>query len=512
MRSKSTNTDDRQLLLRTRRDFIRQAACAAVGSIAISNQIRDFRFINSAMAQAGNGINDYKALVCVFMSGGNDCNNFVVPRGTAYANYSSLRQEIAIPEAALVALTPLNDDGNMYGLHPSCPELGTLFHEQKLALILNAGPLVYPMTRDQYKNNSVPKPPQLFSHSDQVTHWQTSLPDQPANTGWGGRLAREMFLDMTASQRNASQISLCTSIAGQNTLEIANTLGITLSPGENAANIGKLKQYHVSTGGAVTLSGVTGNRKTAMTNIAALNHTNLQETAYGDVLERAIVLGDTLNTSIAPTAAANFFTQPFPNSTLGNQLKMVARLIAARNSLGMKRQIFFVNVGGYDTHTNQVGNGANPVGTANAPLVGSHANLMNELSEAIFAFQRGVEQIAGSVGLGADPTLPQHVTGFTASDFGRRFLPNGQGSDHAWGSHHIVFGGGVRGQRTYGNYPILTMGGPSDTGSGGTWIPGTSVDEYSATLAKWFGLSAADRSIVFPNIGHFANPDLGFMA
>ena len=321
-----------------------------------------------------------------------------------------------------------------------------------------------------------------------------------------------MFLDMTASQRTATAISLCTSIAGQNTLEIANTFGITLSPGENAANISKLKQYHVSTNGAVTLSGVTGNRKTAMTNIAGLNHSNLQETAYGDVLERAIILGDTLNAAISPTSAANFFAQPFPNTTLGNQLRMVARLVAARNALGMKRQIFFVNVGGYDTHTNQVGNGANPVGSTNGPLVGSQANLLNELSEAIFAFQRGIEQIAGSAALGPDPALIQQVAGYTASDFGRRFLQNGTGTDHAWGSHHIVFGGGVRGQRTYGNYPILTMGGPNDTGSGGTWIPTTSVDEYSATLAKWFGLSASDRAVVFPNIGRFANPDLGFMA
>ena len=162
MRSKSSITDDRQSLLRTRREFIRQAACAAVGGVAIANQIRDFRFINSAMAQSGGGLTDYKALVCVFMSGGNDCNNFVVPRGPEHGNYASLRQDLAIPESALVPLTSLNDDGRMYGLHPSCPELGTLFHEQKLALILNAGPLSYPMTREQYRNNSVAKPPQLF--------------------------------------------------------------------------------------------------------------------------------------------------------------------------------------------------------------------------------------------------------------------------------------------------------------------------------------------------------------
>jgi uncharacterized protein (DUF1501 family) len=510
MRTNRKTEDERQLLLRTRRDFIRQAACAAVGGVAIANQLRDFRFINAALAQSG-GLTDYKALVCVFMSGGNDCNNTVVPTGAGYSAYAAGRQGLAIPEASLVPLSPLNNDGNSYGLHPNLNELGTLFHEQKLALIFNAGPLVFPMTREQYTKNLVKRPPQLFSHSDQVTHWQTSLPDQPAMTGWGGRLAREMFLDMTASQRTTSQISLCTSIAGQNTFEIADTFGITLDAGEPAENIAKLKQYHVSTSGAVTLTGVTGNRKNAMLNIARLNSTNLQENAYGDVLDRAIVLGDTLNTAIAPTASSSFWTVPFPSTSLGNQLRMVARLIAARNALGMKRQVFFVNVGGYDTHTNQIGNAANPIGSANATLFGSHASLMNELSESIFAFQRAVEQIAGSSVLGADPTLVNSVTGFTASDFGRTFPFNGQGSDHGWGGHHFIFGGAVRGQRTYGTFPVLAINGPNDT-STGRWIPTTSVDEYSATLAKWFGLSAADQGIVFPNIGRFANPNLGFMA
>ncbi len=509
MSTKRTLEEERQLLLRTRRDFIRQAACAAVGGVAISNQLRDFRFINSALAQSGSGINDYKALVCVFLSGGNDCNNTVVPTGAGYGTYAAGRQFLAIPEPNLVPITPLNSDGNSYGLHPNLNEFGTLFHEQKLAVLFNSGPLVYPMTQDQYKKNLVTRPPQLFSHSDQVTHWQTSLPDQPANTGWGGRLAREMFLDMTASQRTASQISLCTSIAGQNTYEISDTLGINLEIGEPAANIAKLKQYHVSTNGAVLLTGVTGNRKTAMLNIANLAGTNLQEAAYGDVLDRAINLGDTLNSAITATAATNFFTVPFPNTSLGNQLKMAARLIAARNGLGMKRQIFFTSVGGYDTHTNQVGNTANPIGTTNAPLFGSHANLMNELSEAVFAFQRAIEQIAASPTLG-DAALVNAVTGFTASDFGRTFPMNGQGSDHGWGSHHFIFGGAVRGQRTYGNFPVLAVNGPNDT-STGRWIPTTSVDEYSATLAKWFGLSAADQSIVFPNVGRFANPNLGFV-
>jgi uncharacterized protein (DUF1501 family) len=186
---------------------------------------------------------------------------------------------------------------------------------------------------------------------------------------------------------------------------------------------------------------------------------------------------------------------------------MVARLIAARNILGMKRQIFFVSAGGYDTHTSQVTSNGN--GTFN-PLTGSHANLMAELSEGIYSFQRAIEQVAGSVKLGPDPSLLQSVAGYTASDFGRTYPSNGQGSDHGWGAHHVIFGGAVRGQRHYGSFPILTINGPNDT-STGRWIPTTSVDEYSASLARWFGVTATDMPAVFPNLGRFGSPDLGFM-
>ena len=497
MRPRSSKEDDRQHLLRTRRDFLRQAACAAVGGVAIANSIRDFRLINTVMGQGG-PLTDYRALVCIFLAGGNDCNNFVVPRGADYAGYSAARGNLAVPESSLNNLTPLNSSGHDYGFHPSCPELATLFHEKKLALLFNVGPLLFPTTRDQYRKRLVPLPPQLFSHSDQVTHWQTSLPDQPPRTGWGGRVA-----DLLHAQQSSAQISLCTSISGANTFEVGDTT----------------QQYHVGTTGAVLLSGVTNNRLATMRSIidgsqTATQTTNLQGRAYADALENAINTGNTLNQAIAATdegAASNpwTWTTAFPTTSLGRQLKMAARLIAARNILGMKRQIFFVSVGGYDTHTAQVGNGANPSGTAQAPLFGSHANLLNELSEAIFAFQRGIEQVAGHATLG-DSNLAKRVTGFTASDFGRTFPTNGQGSDHGWGSHHIIFGGCVKGQETFGSWPTLQVDGPSDT-STGRWIPTTSVDEYSATLARWFGVPSAELPTVFPNLGRFVTPDLGFM-
>ncbi len=481
--------------LRTRREFIRQAACAALGTFALTNTISDLRIINAAMAQGAPL--DYKALVCIFLAGGNDSNNLIVPTSTVdYDDYAAIRQVLALPKSSLLGITPLNSDGRTYGFHPACPEFQTLFQEGKLAALFNVGTLVQPVTRAQYLAGTY-LPPQLFSHSDQVTQWQTSIPDQPAVTGWGGRCA-----DLLNSVQPDAKISLSVSLNGSNTFEVGRVV----------------QQYSVSTAGAVVMSGVTGNRLQAVKDILALNHVNLQRNAYAGITNRAIATGDLLNTSIAATldptdvsyTNQNFNTPwrwqtgltgiysngtpgGFPNTTLGTQLKMVARLIAAKDSLSMKRQIFFSSVGGYDTHTAQT--------TTGDTLTGAHANLLNEISQCMFAFQRAMEQLG----------LSNNVTQFTASDFGRTLTTNGQGSDHGWGGHQVVIGGAARGQRTYGSFPILAVNGPDDT-STGRWIPSTSVDQYSATLAKWFGVSSSDLSTVFPNIGRFTNADLGFMS
>jgi uncharacterized protein (DUF1501 family) len=240
-----------------------------------------------------------------------------------------------------------------------------------------------------------------------------------------------------------------------------------------------------------------------------LPQANLQADAFGDVLDSGIATGSVLNGAIAPTATTNW-TIAFPNTSLGNQLKMVARIIAGRTSLKIKRQIFFVSVGGYDTHTAQLGDATHP----GDPFYGAQANLLNELSESIHAFQSAIEQLSALPG---NEGLPDSVTGFTTSDFGRTLPTNGQGSDHGWGAHHIIFGGSgnpttgaVRGQRIYGNFPTLQVNGPDDT-STGRWIPRVSVDEYSATMAKWFGVNPTYMPVVFPNLGRFSTPDLGFM-
>ena len=477
-------------VLQTRRQFIRQAACAALGTAALTSAIRDLRFMNAAVAQSN--VQDYKALVCIFLQGGNDSNNLVLPTIQAeYDSYATIRTPVlAIPQSAILPISSLASDGHGYGLHPSCPELQTLFGESKLAILFNTGTLVFPITRAQYQSGAMQKPPQLFSHSDQVSQWQTSVPDRPPLTGWGGRCA-----DLMAAVQPNAPISLSVTLSGSNTFEVGNNIS----------------QYSVSTSGAIALSGVSGARLQALTNILALPYPNMQAQAYAGVAKHSIDTGGLLNTAIAPTAAATYWTTPFPTqitpptggnafgSSLAPQLRMAARLIEAGHraqasgGFGMKRQIFFCQVGGYDLHTNQT---PGPGQTT----VGSHANLLAELSQCLLPFQRAMEQLG----------LSKSVTAFTASDFGRTFPSNGQGTDHGWGSHHLILGGAVNGQQTYGKFPTLAVNGPDDT-STGRWIPTTAIDQYFATLAAWFGVDKGNLATVFPNIGRFAAPNLGFV-
>jgi uncharacterized protein (DUF1501 family) len=488
----------------SRREFIRRAACAAVGTVAMTSAIRDLRFMNAAVAQSN--VTDYKALVCIFLAGGNDANNLIVPTvPSEYNNYATIRTPvIALPLGSLQTLNGYTDPaGHTFGLHPACPELKTLFAENKLAALFNVGTLVYPMTRAQYNANSVKRPPQLFSHSDQVTQWQTGIPDQQPLTGWGGRCA-----DLLNAANTNNSISLSVSIAGANTFEIGNVVS----------------QYAVSTSGAIALQGVSGARLAALTNILGLQYGNLQANAYAGVASHSINTGTLLNNAIAATAAANYWTNPFPstitvpnggtvnNSSLSAQLKMVARLIeagrrdAAAGGFGMKRQIFFCQVGGYDLHSGQTNYTA---ASPNNVIIGAHANLFAELSQSLMAFQRAMEQLNTLY-----PGLSNSVTAFTSSDFGRTFPGNGQGSDHGWGSHHLICGGAVKGGKTYGTFPTLTVNGPDDT-STGRWIPTTATDQYLAKLALWFGVDAANINTVFPNLGRFSsinsNPILDFI-
>jgi uncharacterized protein (DUF1501 family) len=511
----------------TRRDFVRRAACAAVGTVALHATLRDLRLMNTAVAQSNIPTGDYKALICIFLAGGNDSNNLVIPTiQSEWNNYAAIRTPVlALPLSGgpynVLPINPLVGDGHNYGLHPACPELAAMFNGTdinntgKLAILFNTGTLVYPLTRAQYQAGKQ-NPPQLFSHADQVTQWQTSIPDQPPLTGWGGRVA-----DLLASVQPNAKISMSVTLNGANTFEIGSSSS----------------QYAVSTSGAVSLSGVTGNRLSALTNILGVPYSNLQAQAYAKVAAHSINTTGLLNTAILatqdPSNTVQFWNTPFPgsspfqvttpttvgngtltkfSSSLGPQLKMIARLIEAgskptgnlltSDGNAMKRQIFFCSVGGYDLHTGQTtGN------TQSSVVTGAHANLLAELSQCLNAFQAAMDQIGT---LHGDPSFSQRVTSFTASDFSRTFPSNGLGSDHGWGSHHLIAGGAVKGQQTYGTFPTLTVNGPSDTGTG-RWIPTTANDQYFATLASWFGVDIGNLSTIFPNIGRFSSTNLGFV-
>jgi uncharacterized protein (DUF1501 family) len=514
--------------LQSRRAFIRQAACAAVGTAALSSTLRDMRFLNSAVAQSN--ATGYKALICVFLNGGNDSNNLIIPTiPSEWDSYATARTPVlAIPNAdtgpaTAQALTSMNGqpgfpalDGHTYGFHPAMIELARLFNQTntppynaaKVATMLNVGTLSYPLTKAQAKSGSVPKPPQLFSHSDQQVQWQTSIPDKPPISGWGGRIAD--LLTTPVDVNAGGQISMAITLAGSNKFEVGDL---------NAA-----AQYSVTTSGAVNItSGISGARLTTLQSIMNTDKAlpDLQTGAYGKVLDHAVAEAGLVSNALAGNASAPWLSY-FPtnvttpnggatfSSSLMSQMKMVARLLDAgkRNYIGnvsgtgfgMKRQIFFVQVGGYDTHTGQTAN-AGATTTDNAKvIIGQQANLLAELSQSLNALMKAMTDLG----------MVNEVTAFTVSDFARTFRSNGLGSDHSWGGHQIVVGGAVKGGATYGKFPALVVNGPDDYG-GGSWVPTMAVDQYAAELASWFGVDSGNLSTIFPNLGRFGRMSVPFI-
>ena len=454
----------------SRRRFIGRA-CAAVGATGMLSALAQLRVIGALAADATPS--DYKALVCLFLYGGNDSNNLLVPIDTAgYSLYSADRTVLALPQSTLLPITPkAYSDGRSWGLHPSLVEVQQIFGQGRLAILANTGTLVQPVTLAQYNAGTVALPPQLFSHANQQVQWQSSVPDQQFTTGWGGRLA-----DIVNALNSNPKISMSVSVAGQNSFQV----------GKNVA------QFAVSPSGAVVLSGTSGSalattRYAAQQSILNLQEQNLFEAAFVGITSNAVADSQFLNSVLA---SAPKLATPFPATSIGTQMQMIARMISVAPQLGLSRQVFFASLGGFDLHSDQLG---------------AHATLFSQLSQSLNAFS------AASTELG----VQDQVTTFTASDFSRTFNTNGTndgtaGSDHGWGSHHLVMGGAVRGGDIYGQVPLLELGGPQDTGRG-RWIPTTSVDEYSATLSTWFGVSATNLATVLPNIGRFAAPNLGFM-
>ena len=420
----------------------------------------------TAMAQTTTA-SDYKAIVCLFMYGGNDANNMLLPYDTStYAQYTQGRSNLALNRTQVLPISPTNTGGAQYALHPAMPELQTLFNNGKAAAIANVGPLITPTTKAQYSARSVPLPLNLFSHSDQQAQWQSAIYNSPGRSGWGGRLMERLVTPGSANRGYA-----CLSVAGGNLWESGDQ---------------SLVAYKVSSSGDFGFDfydpAGTDPLSVAITQTLAESRPHLMQQAWLDVMGRSIDVQRVLSTALGGDALATVF----PNSGLGNQLKMIARLIRARSSLGLSRQVFFCSIGGFDTHGDD--------------QLQRQQQLLNEISEAVGAFQ------ASTVELGVEP----QVTLFTASDFSRTFQSNGQGSDHGWGGHHFVVGGAVKGNAIYGTYPSLTVNGPDDVGGGRGWIPTTSTDQMGATLATWFGAQSTMLPQLFPSIGNF-NADLGFM-
>jgi uncharacterized protein (DUF1501 family) len=454
----------------TRRRFIGRA-CAAVGATGMLSALAQLRMIGALAADAAP--TDYKALVCLFLYGGNDSNNLLVPvDNTNYNIYAADRTVLALAQNTLLPITPKTySDGRSWGLHPSMPEVQSLFGQGKLALLANTGTLVQPVTLAQYNAGTVALPPQLFSHANQQVQWQSSVPDQPFTTGWGGRLA-----DIVNALNSNPKVSMSVSVAGENSFQVGNTVS----------------QFAVNPSGAVVLTGTSGSalatsRYAAQQSLLNMQEQNLFEAAFGGTTMNAITDGQLLNSVLA---SAPKLTTVFPATSVGSQMQMIAQMIGAAPQLGLTRQVFFASLGGFDLHSDQLG---------------AHATLFQQLSQALSAFSSATTELG----------VPNQVTTFTASDFSRTFNTNGTsdttaGSDHGWGSHHLIMGGAVNGGDIYGQVPLLELGGPEDTGRG-RWIPTTSVDEYSATLATWFGVSAANLPTVLPNIGRFATSNLGFM-
>lgn len=415
---------------------------------------------------AGSDTSGYKALVCIFLTGGNDSFNWIVPSDNAgYQVYQTSRRSLALPQNSLLPIAPAGIGAGQYGLHASSSGVKTLFDSGKAAFVANVGTLVEPITRTQYLNRSVALPRFLFSHSDQQEQWMTSVPQSSVPSGWGGRIA-----DLLSSQAGNPRLSFNISLSGSNVWQG----GLNTQP------------YALGTGGAPEFSVINDPSEPGDPYLELLNqartHPSLLTREYAGVGNRSVDLAEFVNDSLASVPELNTV---FPNDRLGQQLKMTARMIRARGAVGQSRQMFFISYPDFDTHDEQAGR---------------LSSQLESLSAGLLAFQNAMAEI----------NAENDVTTFTASDFGRTLTSNGDGSDHGWGGHALVVGGAVAGGRIYGTMPNLTINGPDDAELGRI-IPTLSTDQYGATLARWFGVSESDLGLVFPNLDHFGSSNLGFM-
>ncbi len=461
-----------KLQSQTRRHFLKKLALG-VGSASLLATQSKLQLMQSAMAMSTDysGFNDYKSLVCIFLFGGNDSYNMLVPyEQAAYNQYNNVRSNLAIGRDSLLPLK-----GNQYALHPSMPDLQALYNADNLAVMGNVGSLIQPTSRTSYQNESVQLPADLFSHNHQQEFWETGTTATGSThpPGWGGRMM-DMLITANADQNSPALFSL----SGNSVWQRGEMpLDFVLNP---YSGVEQIKAFEDKDWPRYKRGRIAAWQKILQQNSPSLLNQQLSNTYIrtdertGNLLQQ-FELAPEINTI-------------FPDGDdFGQQLSTVAKMISIRENLGMKRQIFFVGVGGWDTHGNQLVDHAERLGTLNAGL-SSFYNATKEL---------GVEN---------------SVTTFTASEFGRSLSINGDGTDHAWAGHHLVMGGAVNGGQIHGEMPQLVLDGPDDAQDTGRLIPKYGIDQYGATLGKWMGMTDSDLLEIFPNLNNFDTSDLGFMS
>ncbi|MEM7246581.1 MAG: DUF1501 domain-containing protein [Acidobacteriota bacterium] len=454
----------------SRRQFLGQASCAAIGDTALANSVLNLEMLGG-VASAGSA-SDYKGLICLFLSGGNDSFNMLVPRGSSeYSEYAGIRRDLALPQSSLLPITPATSDGKQYGLHPAMTGMQSLFAGGQLAFVSNVGTLVEPTTIQQWNAETARLPLGLFSHADQIQQWQTSVPDARSGLGWGGRMA-DLIKDLNASQR----ISMNISLSGTNVFQAGATVSdYAVIPGEGAPALEGYGEEMLRTAAVDSQLGAT--------------YSNVLEDVYRSRFRGALDAQAEFSAALGSVAPlTSTFTEGNPISAA---FKTVVDTIAARGTLEQSRQTFFVNFGGWDHHDE---------------VINSQQAMLGLVDQAVSELWAALSEIG----------VQNEVTLFSSSDFGRTLTSNGAGSDHGWGGNQFVMGGAVRGGDIYGTYPALAAGNDLDTGRG-RLIPTLSVDEYFAELARWMGVGSSDVSQVLPNIGRFWDPmssayPIGFMS
>jgi uncharacterized protein (DUF1501 family) len=456
----------------TRRHFFGRSACAAMSSLPVMNTLLNLQLAGRAAADGAP--TDHRTLVCIFLNGGMDSFNWLVPRDSArHATYTTTRGNLALSTSEILSLNQDGGDGQLYGIHPSCTGLADMFNgtgsfagKRRLSVLANVGTLIQPVTKAQYLAESIPLPRALYSHSDQIDQWQTSVPQGMTQlSGWAGRTA-----DLIHATANANSIAMNISLSGNSLWQVGNNT----------------TQFVVTDRGALTFTGSEISdplhpmrlKNSAHRSIIQQNYANLMQQSYGQLTRSSIELQEFFlqqYNSFDDSAVASLF--PGTNY-IAQQFRAAVKMIALRPALGLHRQTLFIAFGGWDHH---------------GELLETQAGMLNTLNTSLTAFQGALEQLG----------LQDSVITFSASDFGRTLRSNGRGTDHAWGGNALVMGGPVQGGRVCGTFPDLTLESSDDTGYGGRMIPTTSVDQFFAEMLRWFGVPASGMSTVLPNIGNF---------